>query len=878
MNTKIIILPLIIFLFSARLFAQDSGSISGALIDGANKQPLSFASVVVTKKNAAQPPKNMQSDIDGKFTVKGLSNGTYSLRITYVGYLSVVKDTIVISNTKKNITLPNITLMPSKGALKEVTVTAQRDQIKLGIDKKSFSVAESLVSQGGSATDLLANVPSVQVDVDGNLSLRGSSSVRVLINGKQSTLTGGNLSDILQSIPASSIETIEVITNPSSKYEAEGQSGIINIVLKRNTKTGFTGSASLTAGTQQTKNASVNLAYQTKKVNIYGNYSYRKSNRDGGGFSTKNTTQNSSGTTTVQHTDQINNQTFDFGGHNIRSGIDFFLGDKNTLSFSDNINIRDRDRFQSGGTTVTQNGALYQKQTQNNTSMGTGTNVDLNLDFEHKFAKKQEVLTANIGFSNDKNNDEDYLSTIINNYVPPVLPSNIYHNFTNGHDNSFNIQADYTLPLKDGQIEAGYRTTLSKSNNNYIINPFDTIANKYNFSPILSNDLIYKQNVNAVYGNYQHQFGKFGIQGGLRLEDSHINTELTTNNLVTNNRQDYLRLYPTLFLTDKLTENQTLQLSYSRRVSRPSSRQLSPFLDVSNVLNYQQGNPNLKPEDTHSIELSYINYWKALTLTSSLYYRLTNDNIQQVSTLLNANTTLSTFQNLASASNSGYELIAKISPSSIFDITANVNAYYKRIEGYAPYNIATTSGFAWNGNLTASIKPTKALGIQLRGDYQGSQVVAQGTMHARYGIDGGIKYDLNKSLTLSVNSRDIFNTRKFVSDTHISNASIVSDQYSERRFQTRTVLFTLSYRFGGNNNDKSGKGRKGLKDKDRNGNDNNNQLQDQDDNGDDMNGAGPGVGIGGGPGGSGVGGPGAGGIGGPGGGGMGGGRPAPQPR
>ncbi|MEO8884885.1 MAG: TonB-dependent receptor [Mucilaginibacter sp.] len=870
MNTKNIFLPLILILFfTTRLFAQSGGSISGTLIDGANSQPLSFASVVVTKKNDAQPPKNMQSDIDGKFTVKGLSNGTYTVRVSYVGYLSFLKDTIVINNTKKNITLANITLRPSKGALKEVTVTAQRDQIKLGIDKKSFSVAESLVSQGGSATDLLANVPSVQVDVDGNLSLRGSSSVRVLINGKQSTLTGGNLADILQSIPASSIETIEVITNPSSKYEAEGQSGIINIVLKKNVKTGFTGSASITAGTQQTVNGSVSLAYQTKKINVYGNYSYRKSNRDGGGFSTKNTSEIVSGSPVLQHSDQLNNQTFDFGGHNIRSGIDFFLNDKNTLSLSDNINIRDRSRFQSGSTTVTQNGALYQTQTQNNVSTGSGTNVDLNLDFEHKFAKKQEVLTANLGFSNDLNNGNDQLSTIITNYSPPVLPSSIFNNYTNGHDNSFNIQTDYTLPLKDGQIEAGYRTTLSKSDNNNMVNPF--AAGSFYYDPLQSNDLIYKQNVNAVYGNYQHQFGKFGIQGGLRLEDSHISTELSTNNVITNNRQDYLRLYPTLFLTEKINDNQTIQLSYSRRVSRPNSRFLSPFLDKSNVLNYQQGNPNLKPEDTHSIELSYINYWKALTLTSSLYYRLTNDNIQPVSTLLDANTTLSTFQNLSSASNSGYELIAKLSPSSIFDITANVNAYYRRIEGYAPYNIPTTSGFAWNGNLTASIKPTKAFGIQLRGDYQGSQVLAQGTMHARYGLDGGVKYDLTKQLTLSVNSRDIFNTRKFVSDTHLATATIVSDQYSERRFSTRTILFTLSYRIGGNSNSAPGKGRKGGKGKvdSKDTKDNSLQSPDQEDDfGGDINGGGIGTGVGGA----------GGGPGGPGAGGVGGGRPAPVQR
>ena len=272
--------------------AQTGGSISGTLIDAANNQPLSFATVTLVTKSGAQPNKNIQTDINGKFNLPGLSDGAYLVRASYVGYLSVTKDSLNISPARRNIVLNNIKLAVAKGVLKEVTVSSQRSQIKLGIDKKSFDVSQSLVSQGGSATDLLANVPSVQVDVDGNLSLRGSSNVRVLINGKPSTLTGSNLTDILQSIPASSIETIEVITNPSSKYDAEGQSGIINIVLKKNAQLGFTGSATATAGTQHTYNGTVNLAYQTKKINIYGNYSYRKADRIGDGFIDKNITTN----------------------------------------------------------------------------------------------------------------------------------------------------------------------------------------------------------------------------------------------------------------------------------------------------------------------------------------------------------------------------------------------------------------------------------------------------------------------------------------------------------------------------------------------------------------------------------------------------------
>jgi outer membrane receptor protein involved in Fe transport len=813
---------LIIACFSAKAqqVSAGAGAITGKLVDAENNQPVSFATVAIIRKADNQIVTNLQSDMDGNFNVANLADGIYMLRATYVGYLTLTRDSLTIRPNKRTIALGLVKMRASKGVLKEVTVTAQRSKIQLGIDKKSFNVSESLVSQGGSATDLLANVPSVQVDVDGNLSLRGSSNVRVLINGKPSTLTGGNLSDILQSIPASSIETIEVITNPSSKYDAEGQSGIINIVLKRNAQLGFTGSASVSAGTQNTRNATVSLAYQTKKFNIYGNYSYRKSTRIGDGFTNKTTD-------TVgihQQSNQINNQQFTFGGHNIRSGIEYYLDPKNTLTFSDNINIRDIDRFQNGSTNITRNGALFQLQNTNNVSNGNGTNLDFNLDFEHKFAKKQEVLTANIGYSSDRSNNHDDLNTSTTNYTTPNTPPSITEDYKLGHERNINIQADYTLPLKDGRFETGFRSTISRSDNNYLADTLNWTSNVFSYSADLSNDFVYKQNINALYGNYQHQFGNFGVQGGVRLEDAHINTELNATGVFTPHTQDYFRIYPTLFLTEKLSDAQTIQLSYSRRVTRPQDRQLSPFLDVSNKQNYQQGNPNLLPEDTHSMELSYIDYWKSLTLTSSLYYRLTNDDIQQIFTN-NLNRGLTTFANIKSASNAGYELIAKVSPSSLIDLTANLNAYYRHIAADPSYNILSSSGYSYNTNLTASIKPTKQLGFQLRGDYQGANVTAQGRMHAMYGMDGGIKYDATKALSFSVNSRDIFNSRKFISDTHIDGLT-VTNQESQRRFSTRSVMFTVAYHIGKTPQQMGNKRGKDNKDKDKKSTDSDNQDDD----------------------------------------------------
>ena len=800
-----------IFLFCAVFFAfranaqqsqTASGTISGKLLDASNNQSLPFATVALIRKSDNKVITGLQTDMDGGFKLTGVADGVYMVRITFISYLTINKDNITIGPNSRAVNLGSLKMGASKGALKEVVISAQKSQIQLGIDKKSFNVDQSLVSQGGSATDLLTNIPTIQVDVNGNVSLRGSTNVRVLINGKPSALTGNDLTDILQSIPASSIETIEIITNPSAKYDSEGDSGIINIILKKNAAIGFNGSASASVGTHNTYNGTLNLAYQNSKINVYTNYSYRKADRVGNGTSDKTTTSLNSATQENQTQDQsqIANQKFTFGGQNIRSGIDYNIDPKTTISFSDNINIRDRDRYQNGTTQITENNALLQTLGQNNVTHDRGNNLDFNLDFDHKFKKKDEELTANVGYSSSRDNEFDYLNTAYGFYNPDSAYDYNQNNHIIGHQSNWNLQADYTLPLNNhNKLDFGYRSTFSTNDNNYIVDTLNNASQMLNFDQALSNDFTYHEQVHALYSNYQQQFGKFGIQAGLRLEEARINSQLTDSvNHTHNYNQNYLRLYPSVFLTEKLSDNQTLQLSYSRRVTRPRGGQISPFVDRSNPLNYTEGNPNLLPQDTHSFELSYINYWKTLTLTSSLYYRLSYNNIQTIITPLTSQISLTDYENVKSASNAGYELIAKLTPSNIIDLTGNLNVYYKNIDGDPALRLAATAGYSWNANLTANIKPLKKLSFQLRGDYQAPQVVPQGKSFAVYGVDGGFRYDITKKLNFSVNGRDLLNTRKYANSVMYDNPAldVYSNQYTQRRFATGVYIATLSYRFG----------------------------------------------------------------------------------
>ena len=288
---KVLVFTLAICISTVKLFAQappatvGPGKITGKIIDAQTNETIPFASAILLNKKTKSTIKIAQTDIEGTFNMLNIPKGIYTFKASYVGFQTMVRDSVAITDEVLTVNFGDIKMKTAKGnVLKEVTVTAPKTTMQLGIDKKIFSVDQSLVSEGGSAADLLQNVPSVQTDIDGNVSLRGSAGVRVLIDGKPSLIAGGNIAQILQSIPASSIESVELITNPSAKYDAEGQSGIINIVLKRNKKLGFNGSVALTAGNRENYNANTSLSFQNKRVNLYGNYSYRYGNRIGGGY------------------------------------------------------------------------------------------------------------------------------------------------------------------------------------------------------------------------------------------------------------------------------------------------------------------------------------------------------------------------------------------------------------------------------------------------------------------------------------------------------------------------------------------------------------------------------------------------------------------
>jgi outer membrane receptor protein involved in Fe transport len=797
-----ILLAICITATSFQLHAQapGSGKLTGKIVDAQTNETIPFASAVISNRQTKAMVATGQTDINGNLMINGIPDGVFSIKISYVGYQTLIRDSVSVNKSKQLLALGTVKMKAAKGnVLNEVNVTAKKAPIQLGIDKKVFSVDQSLVSEGGSASDLLTNVPSVQIDVDGNVSLRGSTGVKVLIDGKPSLIAGGDIASILASIPASSIETVEVITNPSSKYDAEGNSGIINIVLKRNSKLGFNGNVALTAGNRDNYNGNASLSFQNKKINLYGNYGYRYGNRVGGGF---NNIKYLNRTDSLGSADQLTTSRNTDKNHNAKAGIDYYLTTKDILSFSAGYNKRDNDkRDLLNVNTYLVDGSPKLLSNRINTTEGSGDSYDLNLDYSHKFKTSQE-LTFNFGYSRGTNdNFQQYNTTVYSiNGLPVTQDPEMLTNDNTGTNKNYNIQADYNMPLgKLGKLETGYRSQIKYSDNNTIARTFDAESGNYDQNYQLSNLFSSKDQVHALYLNYSNQIKNFGYQIGMRGEMARLNTNSGGYDLngqlgYAAGRIAYDRLYPSIFLTQKFNGEQQLQLSYTRRVNRPRPWDTNPFIDYSDPLSWRQGNPNLLPEDVHSYELSYSKFWSKVTLIGSAYTRHTNDLIQRVRSVPDSNgVIILTPFNLTQSTNSGLELIAKVDPVKAWSFTANVNGYHSHIDAVPAYNITQTSGYSWNANLTNNFTLPYNITLQIRGDYNSTELQAQGKRKAMYGVDGGAKYDFpGKKASLSFNVRDIFNTRKF--GAIIQDANSITDF---QRYQKGPMgNLTFSYRFG----------------------------------------------------------------------------------
>ncbi|MDR3694344.1 outer membrane beta-barrel family protein [Mucilaginibacter sp.] len=773
------------------------GKISGSLVDSISQKPLDYASVGLYRVGSKNPLSGSITDAKGNFRIDGVHPGNYNLVITFIGYPTKTVGPFTTTDSKPDKNTGVISVSPGAKTLKEVTVTGQANLIENHIDKIVYNAEKDLTSTGGNASDVLQKVPMVSVDLNGNVAIRGDQNVKVLINGKPSGATSASLSDVLKTIPADQIKSIEVITSPSAKYDAEGSAGIINIITKQTNISGISGSVSGGFGTRQ-NNGNFNLNYNKNRfslsINSGGNLTWPQTsitdfNQDFH-FGSTHIAQASDGTSLVKRYGTISSATatYDFNAfNNVTSTFRYnkggFNSDATTQSSKTNYNyLTNPDSTYS-----------YQSNMLQHFSLG---GFDWTLDYTHKFKKEG----ANIILSGEWSH-----SSIVTDFTDTFTPEKLTDSKQNinGKNDEYTVQADYTLPINKAlKLEAGGKEVIRRLSS--VSQAFDPGSNGFVYDPINSSTYGYNQNVTAGYSVFTFTLPKsFTILAGERVENTsiHGNPASLGETFLTPFNSDYQIYITSLTVQKQLTATQTLKLSYSKRITRPSYTFLNPYISQSgNALAESQGNPSLSPEVSQTIELNYNTFIKSSLINASIYYRHITGVIENIATPIpidNAVGTLSQYHNADVNNSLGFNFFTSINPIKILTLRTNINVYTYEptpYEAYVSYFSNTSTKIQYNIFLSASVTLPKDWVAELFALENSPRYTLQGQSPSFSLLGLGVKKQfMNKKASLGINTLEPFNKYKnFDSNTSSPGFS----QTSHFAFPFRSVGLTFSYSFG----------------------------------------------------------------------------------
>ena len=765
---------------------QRQPNIMGQILDASTNEALSFATVSLLDPSDSTLVKGAATDLDGKFELS-VRPGSYLLQTNFVTYKSITME--INLERGKPLNLSPIKMESADLNLDEVVVEAERTQMQLNVDKKVFSVGKDLSNLGGTATDILDNLPSVTVDVEGNIELRGSSNVRILIDGKPSGLVGLSSSDALRQIQANLIDRIEVITNPSARYDAAGQAGIINIVLKKDRKKGINGSFQANTGAPHNHGISGNVNLRRDWVNFFINYglNYRRAPGQGNAFQ-EFTFPDTSYTTNL-------NRYQSRGGisNSVRFGSDFFLSDKDVITTAFLYRYADENnRAELEFSDFDVNGVLLNNTLREDDESEGDENLEYSINYTRSFQRKGHQFTFDFQY---QDNNETEASDIVqsNGPTPNERASELNQKVSNDEgEKRLMIQSDYIQPFgQNGKYELGFRSTLRDIKNIYLVQeqgPDGTFIDLDTFST----DFAYDENVHAAYGIISDEFGKLSWQTGLRMEITDIDTRFAeTGEAFT---WDYTNFFPSAFLTYKFSGLQQLQLSYSRRINRPRFRELNPFSSFTDNRNFRVGNPNLQPEYTDSYEFGLLQNIKEATIYTGVYYRNTTQLIQRVTLPPTENgERVRIPENIGSENAFGLEMNITQDITKWYRINGNVNFFRSETSG----TIGDTTNLAalatsFTTRLSNNFKLKRIFDAQINVNYRAPRQTTQGRRLAITVIDMGLSRDLlNGNGTLAASLRDVFNSRRWRSETELDNF------YEESEFQWRrgpNFILTFTYR------------------------------------------------------------------------------------
>tara|TARA_B110000037_G_scaffold50155_1_gene61622 strand:+ start:5860 stop:8322 length:2463 start_codon:yes stop_codon:yes gene_type:complete len=806
-NTFFLFLFSISFIFSQQQEKNKNEIIiQGTVIDGNTKQPLEYATVILKNKETSLLSGGL-TDFNGNFKI-ATPQATYEVSVKYISFKSKIFPVEEININKK---FGIIALYENTNSLNEIVIVAEKTTVDIRLDKKIFNIGKDLSIRGGNASDVLGNVPSVQVDVEGNVSLRGNENVTILIDGRPSALVGMNGADALRQIPAEAIEKVEVITSPSARYDAEGTAGILNIILRKNKLVGFNGSLQLDLGIPERVGTAFNANWRTEKWNFFTNTGFRYNATPGNAFSDSDFLSS-----TAQNARVLESRKF---GRLSRSlftsfGAEYYLTPNSSVignivfnsGNDDDVNTNDIKRFNSEG--------VINEATFRTESEGEDENrMQYTVDYVNNFNKNGRKLSISSQYSTEAEN-------VLNNITEVDTSLNLLNDLEqvieDQDENSGLFQVDYVHPVgEDIQYEAGYRGNYRNIFNSFFLAERQDFENNGPLIPDagLNNSFNYEEFVNAAYFQYGQKFNKISLLAGVRYEYTSI--EIAQQTATTKNNRSYGNLFPTVNLGFEFKDGENITLGYNRRIRRPRGRSLNPFPSRSSESNIYSGNVALNPVITDALDLGYLKRWDKFTLSSSLYYNISTDNwerIQEETGMLTDNGDPITRRfpiNLSTEERVGLELTLNYRPIKAWNINSDFNLYNVTSAGdYTNLSTNVTQNFDFENTsffirLNQKISLPGKTDLQINTNYRGPSQNAQTKSKGVFSMNLAASKDLfDESASLSLNFSDVFNSSISQRTTILPN---FLEQYSEFQWRDPQIRISFVYRF----NQKKERERKG---------------------------------------------------------------------
>ncbi len=771
------------------------GSISGQVVEAATAEPIISASIGIWRTADSTIVTGAITDADGRFAIEGLRGDRYYARVSFVGFESHVITDVILDPQQANVDLGTIRLEESTQMMDEVEVAADRDFMEVRIDRTVYNTRDQLVSAGGTATDVLQNIPSVEVDIDGNISLRGNQNVAILINGRPASMQGEALTSFLQGLSADMIERVEVVPNPSAKYEPDGMAGILNIVLRQDRDLGWGGGLSSSAETNGNLGASVNATYQKGKIGITSGYSFRKGTRDVEGWRFRENRFRSP----LTYLDQDNIGDNAMLSHNVNASLDYRLTGRNTLTLSSMLSQR-------GGTGDEMTSYLELDDVRATTArwdrQSLGDRNDLSTDMRLSFSRivdpATHELTAEIRLQNEWEDDASRFTQRV--FTPfDAATSEITQQQANeqtDNNSELSAQIDYTRPLGEaGKVEAGYKGSLESLSSDYYAETFDPAVDVWTPDIAAINTFDYDLQIHAAYGIVGTEVGKVGLQGGIRLEQALTTFDLKTTGEAFDN--DYFSVFPSAYMTYELSEAQRFKVSYSKRINRPRTggwfNMLNPFDNNEDPLFRRVGNPRLKPEYVHAFEAGYTQFIGPTSLTFTPYFNRTVDVIRIYESVDQAGVSTTTFENFDTSDSWGLEAIGTVRVGTRINAHVSFNAFKVVTDGSNVDASMTNDAFGWMSRANATFNVRPGMDLQASYFYRAPMDVEGGRMSSRSMADIALRQKLLKDkASLSLRMSDVFNTMGF----HMTREDALFFQEFDRKWDAQRIGLTFTYNFG----------------------------------------------------------------------------------